>query len=202
LIAVELLSSVKENTIIESSGHDFRKEKAMRNRITRNSYVIVLAAIALAAATFPWSNTRLQAAEARAQEKSVFFVGSQLFGIAPGQTARFCVGTLTSRGPALDWAGHITDERGNLLFQLPAKHSPEGEWRCADAPRSSLPVAGEGTGRVQVAATLCVKAPLGTKSTALNGLFELVSDENGSTVAGGLIFWAVTHDNDVQQICP
>ena len=175
----------------------------MRNRITRNSCVIVLTAIALAAATFQLANSRLQAAEARAQEKFVFYSGSQLFGIAPGQTARFCVGTLNSRGPALDWAGRISDERGNLLFQLPAKHSPAGEWRCTDVPRSSLGVAGEpGTGRVQVAANLCVKAPLGTKSSDFNGSFDLVSDANGSTVAGGVIFYAALHHNDVQQICP
>ena len=107
---------------------------------------------------------------ARAQDGSkgeAFFTASQIFGLARGQRARFCVGTLSPRGPALDWTVRISDERGNLLLQTPETHSPAGEWRCVDAPRASLAVPGEaGTGRVQVAARARGAAPAAAPARA------------------------------------
>ena len=169
------------------------------NRITRNSCVIGLAVVALSLAFLQLGTSWLEPIVARAQDsqKSTFLTASQIFGLAQDQKARFCVGTLRSSGPAVDWYVRITDDRGNLLLQSPTTHSPGGEWRCVDVPRSSLNVSGEpGTGRVQVAASEFVKAPLGTKPTEINGSSELVNPDGGSVpVAGGLIFWAVTHDN-------
>jgi hypothetical protein len=159
----------------------------MNNRITRNNYMIILAVVALAAACFQLGTGWLQPPKARAQlqDGSVKFVSysaSIVFGIAPGQTARFCVGTLGSRGPALDWTVRISDERGNLLLQLPEIHSPAGEWRCSDGPRSSLGVPGElGTGRVQVAARIVVKAPHGAKSSDFIGSLEIIDEATGET---------------------
>lgn len=170
----------------------------MKNRLLSNFCVIALGAVALVAASFQLATASLPPAKAPIQDRSVRFLSSPIiFGIAPGQTARFCVGTVNPRGPELDWTGKISDERGTLLFQLPQKHSPAGEWRCSDAPRSALGVTGEpGTGRAQVASILEVRAPTGTKSADLVGAFNLINNADGSTAAGGLIFWAITHEND------
>lgn len=154
---------------------------------------------ALATAFFPPGNSWTEPTKAYAQELSprlAFFTGSQVFGLATGQRARFCVGTLTSRGPALDWNVRISDEKGNLLLQLPETHSPAGEWRCVDALRSSLNVLGEpGTGRVQVAAREIVKAPAGTTASQIVGSFEIVNPD-GSSGAVAAVLYAAFHNND------
>ena len=120
---------------------------------------------------------------ARIQDGSVRFVASSVFGMALEQTTRICIGTTTPRGPALDWSVRLSDERGALLFQLLEQHSPAGEWRCGDIPRSMLAVAGDaGTGRVQVAMEILVKAPPDTKSSDIIGSAELIS-ATGATEA-------------------
>src|SRR5262245_59516263 len=171
----------------------------MKHRIGRNT-VLGLSLIALAAAVFQVGNSWLTPGKAEAQtgnQRFAFFAASQVFGLAQRQRARFCVGTVNSQGPELDWTVRISDERGNLLLQLPETHSPSGEWRCVDVPRSSLNVAGEpGTGRDQIAASEVVKAPFGTRSSDFIGSFELVNDD-GSTTAGAAaaILWAAVHNN-------
>jgi len=169
----------------------------MKNWLRHNIRMVVFGAGLLAAGVFLLGTT-LKPFEARGQGGTTAFVGSEVFGIATGQTARFCVGTTSPRGPALDWTGRITDERGNLLFQMPAKNSPSGEWRCGDVPRSSIPVAGEvGTGRAQVAVRLEVKAPSGTKPSDFIGSFELVNPDGTSAGAVAAVIWAATHNNDL-----
>lgn len=161
-----------------------------------NKRVMLLSVVALTVALFQFS-TWLQSPAAHAQDgRLAVFTASQVFGLAQEQTARFCVGTVTSRGPALDWSIRISDERGNLLVQLPEQHSPAGEWRCVDAPRTSINLPGEpGTGRVQVAARHLVKAPLGTKPSDIIGSFEIV---NGDGTAGAVsaVLYAAFHNND------
>jgi hypothetical protein len=135
---------------------------------------------------------------ARAQDGGrgeAFFTASHIFGLAQGQRARFCVGTLSPRGPALDWSVRITDERGDLLLQSPEIHSPSGEWRCVDVPRASLDVPGEpGTGRVQVAARQIVRAPSGTKPSDINGSFEIVNADGTSAGAVAGVLYAALHN--------
>ena len=165
------------------------------SKIIRNRRILVLAVIAIAVTFFQFGNSRLKAPEEHARTGALF-TAAQVFGLAPGQRARFCVGTLTSRGPALDWSIPISDERGVLLLQLPETHSPAGEWRCLDVPHGSLPVSGEpATGRVQVAARHIVRAPVGTKSAAIIGSFEIVNGDGTSAVAA--IVYAALHDNDL-----
>jgi hypothetical protein len=169
------------------------------NRTIRNRR-IGLAVVALAAAFFQFGNGSLVSPAVRAQsagERFSFFTATQVFGLAQGQKARFCVGTQGSRGAALDWIIPISDERGTLLLQLPETHSPAGEWRCIDVPRSSLPVPGEPTtGRVQVAARHIVKAPVGTQSSQIIGSFEIVNGDGTNAGATAAIFYAAFHDND------
>jgi hypothetical protein len=165
----------------------------MRSRLYRSAIVI-----ALAAAFFQSGNGRTGSPAARAQDgsrKEALFTASHIFGLAQGQRARFCVGTLVPRGPALDWSVRISDERGSLLLQTPETHSPAGEWRCVDAPRASLAVPGEaGTGRVQVAARQLVKTPLGTKPSEINGSFEIVNEDGTSAGAVAGVLYASLHN--------
>jgi hypothetical protein len=144
------------------------------NRIVRTRRVIVLAMAALAIAFVQPGNNRVEAIGASAQERT--FTAAQVFGLVPGDRARFCVGTLSPRGAELRWNISISDERGALLLQLPETHSPTGEWRCVDVPRTSIPIAGEQTtGRVQVAARHIVKAPPGTQPSQIIGSLEIVN---------------------------
>ncbi len=165
----------------------------MKRRL--NKRVRLLSVVALTVALFQFTGW-LQSPAAHAQDpRPALFTASQVFGLAGEQTARFCVGTVTSRGPALDWSIRISDERGNLLLQLPETHSPAGEWRCVDAPRTSINLPGDpGTGRVQVAARHLVKAPRGTKPSDIVGSFEIVNGD-GKAGAVAAIFYAALHDN-------
>jgi len=174
----------------------------MRDIFTQNGRISRQAAVVmvLLGTQLGIGTPQLPKVQAQLQDGSVKFVtytSSIVFGIASGQTARFCVGTSRSSPRKLDWTVQISNDRGVVLFQLPEIHSPAGEWRCGDVPYSSLGVTGEpGTGRVQVAAGLRLKAPLGTKSSELISSWELVGEDGRTAVAGGVIFWAVTHDND------
>lgn len=162
--------------------------------ISRHAVVaMVLLCIQLAIGT-----PQLPKAQAQRQDGSVTYSSTPIVvGIAPGQTARFCVGTSNLSPRELDWTVQISTDRGVVLFQLPEMHSPAGEWRCGNVPYGSLGVMGEpGTGRVQVAAGLRLRASLGTRSSEFISSWELVG-ENGATEAGGLIFWAITHDNNI-----
>ena len=167
------------------------------SKTIRNRRILILAVIAIAAMFFQFGNSRLKTPEAHARTGGLF-TASQVFGLVPGQRARFCVGTLTSRGPAVDWSIPISNERGVLLL-LPATHSPAGEWRCLDVPHSSLPVSGEpATGRVQVAARYLIRAPVGTKPADIIGSLEIVNGDGtsaGGAVAAAII--AATQDNDL-----
>ena len=88
----------------------------MKRRL--NKRIMLLSVVALTVALFQFSGW-LQSPAARAQDgRLALFTASQVFGLAQEQRARFCVGTVTSRGPALDWSIRISDERGNLLPYL------------------------------------------------------------------------------------
>lgn len=162
-----------------------------------NKSVRLLSVVALTFTLFQFSGW-LQLPAARAQDpRPALFTASQVFGLVGEQTARFCVGTVTPRGPALDWSIRISDERGNLLVQLAETHSPAGEWRCVDAPRTSINLAGEpGTGRVQVAARHLVKAPVGTKPSDIVGSFEIVNGDGKAGAVAGVLY-AAFHNNDL-----
>jgi hypothetical protein len=170
----------------------------MKGLITSYRLIILLIVVTTAVTFLQPGKSLTESSEARAQDvtpRLASFTASQVFGLAQGEKARFCVGTLTSRGPALDWHVRISDERGNLLLQLPDTHSPEGEWRCVDVPRSSINIAGDPTGRVQVAAREIVKAPAGTTSSAIVGSFEIVKPD-GSSGAVAAVLYAAFHNND------
>ena len=170
------------------------------NRIIRNWRVGVLALIAVGAAFFLLGNSRLESPEARSLDRidrTVTFTTTVVFGLAQGQKARFCVGTLSPRGADLNWIIPISDERGVVLLQLPETHSPAEEWRCVDVPRSSIPVAGEPTtGRVQVSARQFVKAPAGTQASNIIGSFEVVNPDGTSAGAVATVLYAALHNND------
>ena len=168
-------------------------------RTLYNWRVLVLAVIALTIASFQFGSSQLASPEVRSQdraERTVTFTATVVFGLAQGQKARFCVGTLSPRGADLDWIVPVSDERGVVLFQLPETQSPAGEWRCVDVPRSSIPVAGEPTtGRVQVAAREFVKAPNGTQASDLIGSFEVVNPDGTNAGAVAAILYAPLHNN-------
>src|SRR5688500_19028125 len=155
------------------------------NRMARNRVIILVLGLVVASC-FQIGIGRPEPAKAQPQAGSVRFLSfsaTQVFGIAPGQTARFCVGTVSPRGPNLDWLGRILGQRGNLLVELPKKHQDAGTWGCTDVPRSSLPTSGDPlTGRAQVAACLVAQVPSGTKPSEIAGSFELVSDVDGRTI--------------------
>ena len=158
------------------------------NRIKFSRRVVVLATVALSIAFVQLGNSRLESPSASSRERT--FTAAQVFGLVPGQRARFCVGTLSPSGADLDWSIQISDEQGVLLLQLPETHSPAGEWRCIDAPRSSIPVAGEPTtGRVQVAARHMVNAPAGTQPAQIIGSTEIL-DSDGRTETTFQIFFS------------
>lgn len=165
-----------------------------------NTRVIVLAVVALAASFFQFGNGQIVSAEEQARgvgERFSFFTATQVFSLAGGQRARFCVGTRRPGGVPLDWTVPISNERGVLLFQLPETRSPAGDRRCVIVPRSALRIAGQPTsGRVQVAARQVVKAPLGTKSSDIIGSFEIVNGDGsiGKPVTG--VLYAAFHNND------
>src|SRR5262245_47063983 len=84
----------------------------MKHSIGRNT-VLGLSLIALSAAVFQVANSWLMPGKAEAQtgsQRSAFFTASQVFGLAQKQRARFCVGTVNSQGPELDWTVRISDE--------------------------------------------------------------------------------------------
>jgi hypothetical protein len=169
------------------------------NSITRNRRIILLAVIALAAA-FPLGNSRPGSAEAHSKGTlaTQAFFSAQVLGVVGGQKVRSCVGTLSPRGPALDWNVSVLDERGVLLFQSPSIHSPSAEWRCFDVHRSSIPLAGEpGTGRVQVAVRHIVTAPAGTQPSQINGSLELVNSDGTTEGAVAGVLYAAFHNNDL-----
>jgi hypothetical protein len=145
----------------------------------RSRRIVVLAVTAIAIAFVQLGNGRIESPDASARER--IFTATHVFGLVPEQRARFCVGTLSSRGPKLDWSILISDNRGAVLLQSPETHSPAGEWRCVDVPRSSIAIAGEPTtGRVQVAARHIVKAPPGTQPSQIVGSFEIVNGDGGT----------------------
>lgn len=148
----------------------------MKNRITRRSCAIVLAAVLLTTVGFWLGSSSLQPASAKFADGSVRFVGESVFGMIPGQTARVCLGTVDPRGPVVDWSVKLSDKEGSLLFQLPEQRSPAGQWRCGDIPQTMLAGGGElGTERIQVAMQVLATAPAGTKSAEIIGSFEIVA---------------------------
>lgn len=163
--------------------------------VIRRRRRLILVVMAITAVVFQFGYDRLKAPEAHAQAETLF-TAAQVFGLASGQKARFCIGTLTPRGPTLDWSIPISDERGVLLLQLPETNSPAGEWRCLDIPRNSLPSGEAGTGRVQVAAVHLVRAPKGTKPSDIIGSFEVVNGDGTSEGAVAAVLYATLHNND------
>ena len=144
--------------------------------IVRSRRILVIAVAGLAIALVQLGNSRLGSPDASARERTAVFTATQVFGLVPGQSARFCVGTLSPRGAELAWSIPISDESGLVLVRLPETRSPGGEWRCIDVPRSSIPVSGEPTtGRVQVAARHIVNAPTGTQASQIIGSLEIVN---------------------------
>jgi hypothetical protein len=165
--------------------------------MNRKRHIVVLAVIALATAVSVLGQGWLESREASVQERESLFTAAQVFGLGQGQRARYCVGTLSARGPALDWTVYISNEQGTVLLQSPETHSPAGEWRCVDVPRSSISAPGEPpTGRLQVAAREIVRAPAGTQASDIVGSFELVNADG--TSAGGAVaavLYATLHNN-------
>lgn len=151
--------------------------------ITRNRLSIALFVVALTTAVFWIATSSSQPASARIGDGSVRFISTSIFGMALGETVRVCIGTTDPRGPVLDWFVRLSDQEGTLLFQLPEQRSPAGEWRCGDIARSMLPVAGDaGTGRVQVAMEVLVKAPAGTKASEIEGAADIVTAPGTTSV--------------------
>ena len=168
------------------------------NRIFPYRRTILLAVIAVTAA-FQLGSSRVEASDAHPQNvfATTAFFNAQVLGVVGGQKIRYCVGTTSPRGPELDWNVSLSDERGATVFQTPEIHSPSGEWRCFDIPRSSIPLPGDpSTGRVQVAARNIVRAPAGTRSTDFIGSYEIVNPDGTTAGAVAAVLYAALHNND------
>lgn len=136
--------------------------------------LIALAAIALTTAVLLRAS-QPQTAVALVRDGSVTFIANSIFGMALGETARFCVGSTNPRTSAARWWVRLSRDTNAVLYQTPELLSPSGEWRCTDIPRSALADTGDpGTGRVQVAATVFVEAAAGTKATDLVGTADII----------------------------
>jgi len=170
------------------------------NRLFQYRRSILLAVVAVAAA-FQLGNSRVEASESHSQNvfATTAFFHTGVLGVVGGQKIRYCVGTTSRSGPALDWNVSLSDERGTAVFQTPEIHSPSGEWRCVDIPRSAIPLPGDPpTGRVQVAARNIVRAPVGTKSTDFIGSYEIINPDGTTAGAVAGVLYAAFHNNDLE----
>ena len=161
----------------------------MKCRITRRSWLIVLALFSLTVGLFQMGTSWLQP-KAGAQispSRLILRELSSSYGMVHGQVSRVCVGTASPNGPAIDWRVRIAGERGDLLLELPEQHSSAGEWHCSYAARDSMDVPGEpGTGRIEMVAYVEVSAPRGTDPSDI--ITSLTVDEAGhaGTIQVGL----------------
>ena len=148
----------------------------MKCRITRRRWLLMLALFSMTVGLFQIGASWLQPAEANAQisPSRLILRESSSYGMIHGQVSRFCAGTASPNGPAIDWRVRIFGERGDLLLELPEQHSPAGTWHCSFAARDSMDVPGEpGTGRVEMVASVVVNGPSGTDASDIITLLNV-----------------------------
>jgi len=161
----------------------------MKNGITCNRCVIVLALVALIIGCFQletfWPQPSL--VRAQLQDGSVAFVSSPIvFGITPGQKLRISLGTKPGpRETPVFWFFTISNSSNQALFRSERMEVPFGEWRFSDVSREDLKIEGEPvTGRAQVMAQVFVEAPRSAQSSDFRGWLEIIDANTGETQAG------------------
>jgi hypothetical protein len=157
----------------------------MNNRITRRRYVIGLAVVALAAASFQLGG-RPEPAKARALtggSSSDLSAWRSNFGTVSGQTARVTVANLaTTSVPGLViFRCMFFDQNGTLVAESQGTEVPAGQFRGADFLYGGFGMDGEpGTGRKQVMMEVVIQSVRGTESPESLVTVEVL-DQNGKT---------------------
>ncbi len=145
----------------------------MKSSFTRFNLIVGSVALALLALCF------LQA-QVRAQGMTEQILVSPPVGLASGQSLRFSL--FIPDGTPVRAQVKLHDERGAIIAQSNKAVIPLGQFRSFDFNRSDISLAGEGTGRIQLRASIrTVRLTFSEAVDPVVALMEIVEVKDGTS---------------------